>query len=206
MKDRGIEKFHEVLEATKQCRSWKEKREKFLEFGFEFYDDENGSEEEIAEEKSARPQNERQKRLVTYLDSDGSPTKTLIEDFLTEKDSDETNYPLFRRYFRKGDPQLKKLILFGLDIDPTSMTLLNDLSFFSYFSIKVSEFIKYYTRACVDVEDLNEFRQIVENFEHVVIEYDYDAYVALLQRDDINERKKSIVKELLEKHDEGISF
>lgn len=89
---------------------------------------------------------------------------------------------------------------------PTSTMLLSDLSFLSYFVMELSEFIRYYTRACVDVDDITRFSEIVRDFEHTAIEYDYDAYAALLQRDDISEAKKAVINELLGEFDEGIAF
>lgn len=84
--------------------------------------------------------------------------------------------------------------------------LLSDLSFLSYFVMELAEFIRYYTRAFVDVEDITLFTEIVRDFEHGAIEYDYDAYAALLQRDDISTAKKAVVNELLGEFDEGITF
>lgn len=106
--DKAKATFHEVVEATKKCRSWKEKREKLFDFGFELGEDnDDASAEELAEEQAATPQNARQQRLVTYLGSTEPPSKTLVDDFLAEKAASDTHYPLFRRYFRAGSVSLE---------------------------------------------------------------------------------------------------
>lgn len=207
MNDDAKAEFNEVLAATKKCRSWKERREKLLELGFEFYEDDDApSEQELREEKGATPHNARQQRLVNYLESNDAATKALLDDFMDKKASENTNYALFRRYFRKANIQLRKLILYGLDVYPTKIILLDDLSFLSYFAMELAQFIQYYTRACVDEQDITLFKEIVQKFEHGAIEYEYDAYADLLLRDEISPEKKSVVKNLLEKPDEGIEF
>jgi len=201
--DRASKRFHDVLQATKKCRSQKERRERLLEFGFEFHDEEDDG-AEIAEEQAAIPKNERQQRLVNYLHSNAQPSEESLYDFITEKRAPDTNYPLFRRYFRGANQQLKLLLLFGLDINPIDISLLENLSFFNNFLLNLSEFIKYCIKACVLIDDLENFRTIAYIFESVAIEHDYDAYYALLQHEDISQEKKSVLNSLLGEHNEDI--
>ncbi len=201
------EHFEEVIESVSQCRSWKEKRKKLLELGFEFFEDDlAASQEELAEEKAATPETPRQKRLVAYFESTQEPTEDLLNDFLVEKNAKDINYPLFRRYFRKGDAQLKQLLLFGLKQESTSRPLLADFSFFSVFAMDLRTFISVYTQAALDSESLDEFEDIARDFDHMAIEYDYDAYLALLETTNLSQVKKDIIHRLQHEQDTGLSF
>ena len=89
--------FEKVAKALKKDpKNWTKEVE---ELGFEWFDDDNGDEEEV-EEKLAKPENSNQEFLVNYFEGDIELSDQVLDAFLTEKDSDEPNYPLFRKYFK----------------------------------------------------------------------------------------------------------
>ena len=59
----------------------------------------------------------------------------------------------WRRYFRAGNTQLKKLILFGLDRDPTDRDLLDSLAFLHSFVPTPKELLTRYKLACDQESD-----------------------------------------------------
>jgi hypothetical protein len=190
-------KFEEILAKTRQCRSHKEKRTDLLDNGFEFFDDDDDS-NEIQEENVAQAQNSRQERLLCYFESDCEPSENHLIDFKQEKNSSHPNYPLIRKYFRIGNNQLKRLILFGLNKNPSDAELISDLAFFNNFSVNLSEFIDYCTKAAVSVSNEKIFKRILTDFDWIAREYDYDTYHALISNPKISEQKKTIVKSMQE--------
>lgn len=88
--------------------------EKIEKLGFTYRVDDSEDAEDIAEERAARP-------------------KTTVQTVLVWREETQRNntpFPLWRRYFRAGNAQLKKLILFGLDRDATDRDLLDSLTAF----------------------------------------------------------------------------
>ena len=103
--------FERVAKAIKEDpKNWVKQVE---DLGFEWFDDGYGEEEEL-EEKLAKPENQNQELLVAYFEGDVELSDQLLDSYLTEKDSATTNYPLFRKYFKKGNEKLKRLIISGL--------------------------------------------------------------------------------------------
>jgi hypothetical protein len=99
------------------------------ELGFAWVDDGYGDEEE-AEEKSAKTENNRQVLLTDYFNGFMELSEDILNAFIAERDSDEPNYPLIRKYFKQGNDRLKELLLAGLKRQPTDITFLGDLCFF----------------------------------------------------------------------------
>ena len=104
---------------------------KLEEIGFTYVDDDDGSEE--IEEKNAKPENQRQSDLVDYFEGRKKLSEQIFESYCGEKDSENPNYPLIRKYFRQANKNLKALILYGLDNYPGRIDLLDDLVFYHEF-------------------------------------------------------------------------
>lgn len=88
-------------------------REEMEKIGYAWVDD-GADEIERQEEESAIPRNKRERLLVDYFEGKIELGDDILKIFLAEKNSDDTNYPLFRWYFKRGNSRLKDLLLFGL--------------------------------------------------------------------------------------------
>jgi len=135
---------------------------KLEEIGFKYFEDDEDSEK--FEETNAKPVNKRQRNLVAYFENKCKLTKEIFESYSEEKASEKPNYPLLRKYFKKANKNLKRLILYGLDNHPGRIDLLCDLSFFHEFENILSILISYYTKACIDQENLDTFMELANDF------------------------------------------
>ncbi|MBC2716360.1 MAG: hypothetical protein HF978_13710 [Desulfobacteraceae bacterium] len=99
--------------------------------------------------------------------------------YLEERESENTNYPLIRKYFKKADPHLKNLLLFGLDQSPTSMNLLSDLAYFHEFSNILGELAKRFISACRQESDIVNFSEMIQEFYYSTEPDGYDALFQL---------------------------
>lgn len=162
------------------------------EIGFKYYEDDDP--EEI-EEKNARPENQDQKELVDYFEGAGELSESMLETFLSEKDS---NLPLMRKYFKQANQRLKSLILFGLERYPARIDLLWDLSYFHEFENVLSTLIGYFTRACVKEANLQTFTELVQEFYYATIEDGYDAFHALRELFEPDSDKRKIIEFLIQ--------
>ena len=97
---------------------------------------------EELEEKLAKPENPNQELLIAYFEGDLELSDQMLDAFLTEKNSDAPNYPLFRKYFKSGNENLKRLIISGLKRSPADMGFLSDLTFFHEF--KNTKALRYF--------------------------------------------------------------
>jgi len=134
---------------------------KMEELGFEYHEDDDY--EEI-EERNAQPENDRQKDLVSFFENKKKLSKKIFESYSTEKEAENPNYPLFRRYFKEANKNLKSLILYGLDNYPGRIDLLSDLDFFHEFENILSTLISYYTNACIEQQNLETFSALAKDF------------------------------------------
>jgi len=83
---------------------------------------------EMEEEKVAVPLSPNEKKLVKYFEGTQTPTEAMLELWIHEKwVSNETNFPLLRRYMRQGNAQLEKLLLSGLKQNPGFVELVQDM-------------------------------------------------------------------------------
>jgi len=98
--------------------------EKLAELGFRWVDDE--MDEEEIEERAATIRSDNERYLVGCLEGDTALSDQVLDIYLAEKNSDSLNYPLFRRYFKKGNDRLKELLMYGLKKHPTDIGLLSD--------------------------------------------------------------------------------
>ena len=102
--------------------------------------------------------------------------------------------------------KLQKMILFGLDQNPTNRDLLNNLSVLHAF---VPMMLCRFTLACDLEDDPDRFRELAQDFDADVVSFGYDALHAMRSRYADDDAKKKIIDGLLfekEKHEEGIAF
>ncbi len=136
--------------------------EKLAELGFKWVDDE--VDEEEVEEKAATIRTENETHLVGYLEGERDLSDQVLDIYLAEKNSDTLNYPLFRRYFKKGNDRLKELLIYALGKHPTDIDLLSDLAYYHEFRNILGELIEAYMTACGRETDLDKFSQLVMSF------------------------------------------
>ncbi|MBU0480205.1 MAG: hypothetical protein KKG47_03770 [Proteobacteria bacterium] len=170
-------------------------RESLEDIGFTWFDDEYPSEED--EEKVAVPEIDRQWQLVSYFEGQAPLSAAVITAFLNEHEAEESNYPLIRRYFRAANQPLKKLILAGLENDPTNLALLTDLIFFHEFERNLSELITHLTRACRLEDDPQRFSEIAREFHDTTQADGYHALAALQEIFAEGSDKRTIIDYLI---------
>lgn len=201
--DKTKNDFSMVVDELKNCQDVMQKRGKLLELGFEFVEDEESENvSEILEEQSSKPETNRQRELALFFEGSDEPSLQILECFIAEKYSEDTNYPLIRRYFRSSNAQLKKLILYGLNQDPLNVGLLNDLSFFNEFKMDLKELIQLYRFACRESQDIVAFKALAKDFYESTQPYDYDAFYELIHDGAISLEKKDTIEELKDAYKE----
>lgn len=184
--------------------------QKLEKLGFAYMTDGEDDKADIAEERSAHPANASQKSLVAYLDGTALPDAALLLLWLEETSGNNNpNYPLWRRYFRAGNTQLKTLLLYGLDQYPADSDLLNALAFLHIFSPMLKELIACYLKACDKEQNMERFAALARDFDNNTHNSGYEALMALRDRYPEDSVKTRCVKELLEisaTSSEAISF
>ncbi|MDW7771615.1 MAG: hypothetical protein SCH71_01875 [Desulfobulbaceae bacterium] len=170
-------------------------REALEDIGFTWFDDEYPSEEE--EENAAVPVNDRQRFLVSYFEEQVLLSEAVINALLSEHKAEKLNDPLIRRYFRTANKPLKKLILAGLENDPTNLDLLTDLIFFHEFERNLPQLITHLTRACRLENDLQRFSEITREFYYGTLADSYHALAALQEIFDKDSDKRKIIDYLI---------
>ena len=176
-------------------------RDKLESLGFKWYDDDTNNEQEILEENCATPKNSNQKILMSYLEGDTSFESNLLNLFEKEKNSDDVNFPLFRRYFRTGNERLKNLIISILAKHPTDEGYLWDLVFFHEHRKILKELIDAYHTACKKEENLLNFESLARNFWYHTAPDEYDALYALHCVFEHNRDKLEVIKKLIKERD-----
>ncbi|MDF1578709.1 MAG: hypothetical protein P1P81_09750 [Desulfobulbales bacterium] len=151
--------------------------ESLEDLGFTWHDDGYPSEEE--EEGAAKPENDHQRILVSYFEGETELSDPVLHALSVERNREEPNYPLIRKYFRAANPRLKILILFGLEKEPADFVLLTDLVFFNEFDRNLSELVEHFTRACRQVDDPEKFSEIAREFHYGKLADGYSALPAL---------------------------
>jgi hypothetical protein len=159
-KEKHKEVFEKVAKAIRE--NPKNYVEKLAELGFTWVDDE--IDDEDVEERSATIHNDNEKILVAYFDGETKLSDQVLDTFLAEKNSDDLNYPLFRRYFKRGNNNLKYLLLYGLEKHPTDIGLLSDLAYYHEFRNILGELIEAYLMACARENDLDRLSELVMSF------------------------------------------
>jgi hypothetical protein len=169
------------------------------EIGFKYYDDDDDMEE--MEEANAKPENQNQKDLVAYFEGQKELSDKILQTFLEERDTENPNLPLIRKYFKKANQNLKSLILFGLDHYPGKIELLSDLGFFHEFENILSTLITYYTQACVDQENLETFSELAQDFYNTTIPDGYEALYALRDLFETGTDKRKVIDFLIDEEE-----
>lgn len=197
-----IEKVNEVFKKNPENY-----REGLAEIGFQWFDDDYP--DEIEEENSAVPENRNQELLVAYFNGDLDLSDHILEIFFTEKYRDDPNYALIRRYFRQGNKKLKALIYRGLEMNPTDIGFLSDLSFFHEFHPMLGEVIRCYTEACKLQGNPETFSELARNFYYNTSPDGYEVYHALKEIYGSGTEKGMIIDQLIQDEkdaDEPIRF
>ena len=174
---------------------------KMEELGFEYFEDDDYSEE--IEERNAKPENQRQRDLVAYFENKTKLSKKIFESYSEEKAAENPNYPLIRKYYKEANQNLKSLLLYGLDNHPCRIDLLSDLSFFHEFENILSVLITYYTQACVDQGNLETFSKLAKDFYYSTNPDGYEAYYALRELFEPETDKRKIINFLIAEEEEA---
>jgi len=164
---------------------------KMEEIGFEYFEDDNDCEE--IEERNAQPENQRQGDLVAYFEGRKKISKKIFENYSEEKATKNPNYPLIRKYYKEANRNLKSLLLYGLDNYPARIDLLSDLVFFHEFENILNILITYYTKACIDQENLETFSELAKDFYYSTNPDGYEAYYALRELFEPETDKRKII-------------
>ncbi len=151
---------------------------KLEEIGFTYYDDDEDDDEEL-EEQNAVAENQRQHDLVAYFEGEKDLSDKILAAYLGEKAEENPNYPLIRRYYRSANPNLKALLLYGLDQYPNRIDLLDDLAFSHEFEKILGILIDRYTSACEQVENMETFSELARGFYYATARDGYEALYAL---------------------------
>lgn len=154
--------------------------EKLTSLGYEYCDEGgDGKDSDIIEEQNSEVKNANQRQLVLYFMGQIELNQAVLSKFLSEKRQKNPNYPLFRKYFRSGNLELKELLLFGLKSDPTNVELLSDLNFFNEFNQILNEVIRAHIKACKLQSDRKKFNELAEMFYFATKPYEYDSFEVL---------------------------
>jgi hypothetical protein len=162
--------------------------------------DEGCDEDEIEEEKKAIPENLNQEFLVACFEGHVRLSDAVLDAYLAEKNAESPNYPLLRRYFRRGNPVLKSLLCRSLDRSPTDSSLLQDLAFFHEHLSMLSELIERYITACTLEEAISSFTELAMDFHYNTIDDGYEALLDLRERFHNNAPKRLAIEVLIQEH------
>jgi hypothetical protein len=183
--------------------------EEIEKLGFAYYADDGEDAEEIAEERAAKSVTNDQTALVAYFEGSALPDDGLLALWRVEIGKPDAPFALWRRYFRAGNPQLRKLLLFGLDQTPSDRDLLSHLAFLHEFASVPRELLARYTLACDRESDPRRFATLARDFDEVADSFGYDTLMALKERYETDAIKKRVLETLLtakKNGDEAISF
>ena len=164
------------------------------EIGFKYYEDDD---DEQMEEATARPENQNQKDLVAYFNGEKEFSDRILKIFLEERDAENPNLPLVRKYFKSANQNLKFLILYGLDHYPGRLDLLSDLDYFHEFENILTTVITYYTKACIDQEKLETFSELARDFYYATKPDGYEALYALRDLFEVGTEKRKVIDFLI---------
>ncbi len=142
-------------------------------------DAEDDLEAEVREEACVQARTLYQEYLVAYFDGHVALTAQVVEAFISETRAASPNYALFRRYLRQGNPNFRRLLLFGLDTNPVDLSLLQHLACFHAFQPMLDEVIERYGRACMRMTDQHLFTELVQDFYGNTAANGFDAFAYL---------------------------
>ena len=187
----------------KDPKNWRNNME---EIGFTWIDD---SQDEIEEEKNATPMNGSQEYLVAYFEENIIFNNKLIEIFIKETESENPNYPLFRKYFKAGNTRLIHLLMSGISCLPTNQVLLSGLSYFHENRNILTRIISAYTDACCEENNTKRFKELCIDFINDTNPDGYDALAELKLISHKNREKLLVLEEIIQMihaQDEVIEF
>lgn len=170
------------------------------EIGFEYHEEDDYDE---IEERNARPENQNQKDLVAFFKGEKKLSDRILHQYFEECDSEFSNLPLIRPFFKEANQNLKSLIVYGLDRYPGRIDLLSDLAFFHEFENILRLLITYYTRACVSQSNLETFTELAWDFYYSTNPDGYEALYALKELFDPDTEKRKIIDFLIAETEEG---
>lgn len=173
------------------------------ELGLAYVEQDDDIDEEEIEETNATPENQRQRDLVAFFENKKELSERMFEVYTEEKASEKPNYPLIRKYFKRGNQNLKALILYGLERYPGRIDLLSDLAFFNEFDNVLSPLITHYTQACIEQQNLNTFSKLAEDFYYATSPDGYEAYYALRELFEPESDKRKIIEFLISEDEKG---
>jgi len=189
-KEKRKEIFEKVAGAIKEAPE--NYVEKLAELGFTWFDDEIDEEDE--QDRAATIRNDNEKYLVAYFEGETEVSHQVLDTYLAEKNSDDLNYPLFRGYFKRGNDNLKHLLLYGLEMHPTDIGLLSDLAYFHEFRNVLAELIQAYLWACARENDMDRFSQLVSSFYQDTAPDGFDALHELEQVCSPGSKKREVIR------------
>lgn len=169
------------------------------EIGFEYHEE---TDEEEVEERKAKPKNKNQRKLVTYFEGQEDSSEIIFATFITERYAKRPNRPLIRKYFKKANQKLKALIIYGLDHYPGRIDLLSDLTYFHEFENILTILIYYYTRVCVNQDNLEAFTELAQEFYYATNPDGYEALYALRDLFEPHTEKRKIIDFLISEEEE----
>ena len=140
--------------------------------------------------------------MVNYFEGNQEFSETILEAFFAEKDAEEQNLPLIRKYFKQANQYLKSLILYGLDHYPARIDLLSDLTYFHEFENILSILIHHFTRACIDEMNIETFAELAQDFYFATKPDGYEALYALRELFEPNTNKRNIIDFLILEQEE----
>ena len=146
---------------------------------------------------------QRQRDLVAYFEGRKKLSQKILESYSEEKASEKPNYPLIRKYYRAANRNLKSLLLYGLDNYLGRIDLLSDLAFFHEFENILRILIAYYTRACIEQENLETFSELAKDFYYSTSPDGYEAYYALRELFGPETDKRRIIDSLIAEDEEA---
>lgn len=164
------------------------------EMGFEYHEEDDY--EEI-EEINARPENQNQKDLVAFFEGKKELSDRILEVYLEEHCAEHPNLPLIRKYYKKGNQNLKALLLYGLNHYPGRFDLLSDLAYFHEFEKILSLLITYYTSACTNQQNLETFSELAQDFYYATNPDGYEAFYALKELFEPHTDKRKVIDFLI---------
>ena len=174
----------------KDPKNWRNNME---EIGFTWIDD---SQDEIEEEKNATPLNVSQEYLVAYFEENIIFNNQLIEIFIKETESENPNYPLFRKYFKAGNTRLLHLLTSGISCLPTNQVLLSGLSYFHENRNILTRIISAYTDACCKENNTKRFKELCIDFINDTNPDGFDALAELKLISHKNREKLLVLEEI----------
>jgi len=146
--------------------------QKMEEIGFVYHEEDDF---EQIEEDNAVPENKRQEDLIDYFKGEIELSDQVLTVYQEERNSENPNYPLIRKYFKTANVHLKALLLFGIDQSPTNMDFLLDLAYFHEFSNILEELLTRFTSACRQELDIMKFGELIQEFYYITEQNGYDA-------------------------------